>query len=136
MSEGCAGFYMCVFAHISSFPVSFCNIVSTPLLPCCKSSLSYQLRQQPHLPCCFFQLLLIFAEEFKRLKMLICGGKGGGGMMKNMPKNLQKGMAGMNPHNMQMNMAQMSKMLPPHVLKQMGGPAALQGLMRQMEGMK
>ncbi|KAL0048540.1 hypothetical protein WJX82_005367 [Trebouxia sp. C0006] len=75
-------------------------------------------------------------EEFKRLKMLICGGKGGGGMMKNMPKNLQKGMAGMNPHNMQMNMAQMSKMLPPHVLKQMGGPGALQGLMRQMEGMK
>ena len=74
------------------------------------------------------------AEEFKRLKMLICGGKGGGGMMKNMPKNLQKGMAGMNPHNMQMNMAQMSRMLPPHVLKQMGGPAALQGLMRQMEG--
>lgn len=76
------------------------------------------------------------AEEFKRLKMLICGGKGGGGMMKNVPKNLQKGMAGMNPHNMQMNMAQMSKMLPPHVLKQMGGPGALQGLMRQMEGMK
>lgn len=76
-------------------------------------------------------------EEYKRLKMLICGGKGGG-MMKNMPKNLQKGMAGMNPHNMQMNMAQMSKMLPPHVLKQMGGPGALQGLMRQMEkeGMK
>lgn len=74
------------------------------------------------------------AEEFKRLKMLICGGKGGGGMMKNMPKNLQKGMAGMNPHNMQMNMAQMSRMLPPHVLKQMGGTAGLQGLMRQMEG--
>lgn len=80
----------------------------------------------------YFELL----EEFKRLKMLICGGKGGGGMMKNVPKNLQKGMAGMNPHNMQMNMAQMSKMLPPHVLKQMGGPGALQGLMRQMEGMK
>ena len=79
----------------------------------------------------------MLAEEYKRLKMLICGGKGGG-MMKNMPKNLQKGMAGMNPHNMQMNMAQMSKMLPPHVLKQMGGPGALQGLMRQMEkeGMK
>lgn len=74
------------------------------------------------------------AEEFKRLKMMICGGKGGGGMMKNMPKNLQKGMAGMNPHNMQMNMAQMSRMLPPHVLKQMGGTAGLQGLMRQMEG--
>lgn len=76
----------------------------------------------------------LLAEEFKRLKMLICGGKGGGGMMKNMPKNLQKGMAGMNPHNMQMSMAQMSRMLPPNVLKQMGGPAALQGLMRQMEG--
>lgn len=74
----------------------------------------------------------LLAEEFKRLKMMICGGKGGGGMMKNMPKNMQKGMAGMNPHNMQMSMAQMSRMLPPHVLKQMGGPAALQGLMRQM----
>ena len=127
---------MSVFAHMSSFPLSFCNIASTLLLSCYNSSLSKQHRQQPHLSCCLLQPLLVFAEEFKRLKMLICGGKGGGGMMKNMPKNLQKGMAGMNPHNMQMNMAQMSKMLPPHVLKQMGGPGALQGLMRQMEGMK
>lgn len=28
----------------------------------------------------------------------------------------------------------MSKMLPPHMLKMMGGPGALQTLMKQMEG--
>ena len=67
------------------------------------------------------------------MRTLIVGAKGGGGMMKGMPKNMQKGMAGMNPHNMQMSMAQMSRMLPPNVLKQMGGPGALQSLMRQME---
>jgi hypothetical protein len=34
--------------------------------------------------------------------------------------------------------AHMGKMLPPHVLQQMGGPAALQGLLKQMDakGMK
>ena len=34
----------------------------------------------------------------------------------------------------QMNVQQMSRMLPPHMLKMMGGPAAIQQLMKQMEG--
>lgn len=34
----------------------------------------------------------------------------------------------------QANIAQMSKMLPPHMLKMMGGPGAIQNLMKQMEG--
>lgn len=29
---------------------------------------------------------------------------------------------------------QMSRMLPPHMLKMMGGPAAIQSLIKQMEG--
>jgi len=57
---------MSVFAHMSSFPLSFCNIASTLLLSCCNSSLSKQHRQQPHLSCCLLQPLLVFAEEFKR----------------------------------------------------------------------
>ena len=77
------------------------------------------------------------AEEFKRLKMLICGAKGGKGMMSGMNGKLPKGgLNSMNPHNIHKNMVEMSKMLPPHVLKQMGGPGALQGLMRQLEGQK
>lgn len=35
---------------------------------------------------------------------------------------------------MQQNMAQMSRMLPPHMLKMMGGAGGLQNLMKQMEG--
>ena len=44
----------------------------------------------------------------------------------------------MNPHNMQSNTAQMSRMLLPYVLKMVGGAGALQGLLMQMEqgGMK
>ncbi len=47
----------------------------------------------------------------------------------------------MNPHNMQMNMAQMSRRLPPRVLKQIGGPGAIKASCagaqrRQIEGMK
>jgi len=50
-------------------------------------------------------------------------------------------MVGMNPHNMQMNMAQMSRRLPPRVLKQIGGPGAIKASCagaqrRQIEGMK
>ncbi len=52
--------------------------------------------------------------------------------MKNMPRNMQKGMAGMNPHDMKNQLAQMSKIIPPHILKQMGGTAGLQGFMKQM----
>ncbi|KAK9805289.1 hypothetical protein WJX72_011358 [[Myrmecia] bisecta] len=72
-------------------------------------------------------------EEYKRLRQLIVGNKGAGGLMKHMPKNTK---GNMNPHNMQMNIAQMSRMLPPAVLKQMGGAGALQGLLKQMDGMK
>lgn len=32
------------------------------------------------------------------------------------------------------NLAQMTKALPPHLLKQMGGPAGLAKLVQQMEG--
>ena len=73
---------------------------------------------------------LTVAEEYKRLKTLIVGGKTGA--MKNMPRNMQKGMAGMNPHDMKNQLAQMSKIIPPHILKQMGGTAGLQGFMKQM----
>jgi signal recognition particle subunit SRP54 len=48
-----------------------------------------------------------------------------------LPKNLK---GDMNPRNMQQNIAQMSRMLPPHMLKMMGGPAALQSLIKQMDG--
>lgn len=68
-------------------------------------------------------------EEFKRLKALVTG-MGGKGGIKGMPRTLK----GMNPHNMQMNMAQMSRMLPPQLLKQMGGPQALQNIMKAMDG--
>ena len=69
------------------------------------------------------------AEEYKRIRMLIVGFKGRPGMAQ-----AQKKMGNMrDPKQMQAQMAQMSKMLPPHLLQQMGGPAALQGLMKQME---
>lgn len=38
------------------------------------------------------------------------------------------------PPTMQQNLAQMSRMLPPHLLKAMGGAGGLQNLMKQMEG--
>lgn len=131
------------------------------------------------------------AEEYKRLRALIMGpGKGKQGLMQQMSKQMGRG-GNMNPHNMQMNIQQMSRMLPPQasphalrcfacctladalctvykaagiakttlplardkrldiqmrwtdyaslmlqVLKQMGGAGALQGLLKQMEGMK
>lgn len=66
-------------------------------------------------------------EEYKRLAKLFTGAMKG---MKGMPKNMMKG----DPRNMQQNIANMSRMLPPQMLKMMGGPAALQTLMKQMEG--
>jgi hypothetical protein len=48
-----------------------------------------------------------------------------------LPKNLK---GDINPRNMQQNIAQMSRMLPPHMLKMMGGPGAIQSLLKQMEG--
>lgn len=66
-------------------------------------------------------------EEYSRLAKLFTSA------MKNMklPKNMK---GDMNPRNMQQNLSQMSRMLPPHMLKMMGGPGALQTLMKQMEG--
>ena len=65
-------------------------------------------------------------EEYKRLAKLFNTALKG---MK-VPKGLKDG----NPRNMQQNIAQMSRMLPPQMLKMMGGPAAIQSLMKQMEG--
>lgn len=66
-------------------------------------------------------------EEYKRLAKMF------GTALKGMkiPKNLK---GDMNPRNMQANIAQMSRMLPPQMLKMMGGPGALQSLIKQMEG--
>ena len=51
----------------------------------------------------------------------------GAAAMKGM--KLPKGLKGdINPRNMQQSIAQMSRMLPPHMLKMMGGPAAIQSL--------
>ncbi|PRW05785.1 signal recognition particle 54 kDa 2 [Chlorella sorokiniana] len=66
-------------------------------------------------------------EEYKRLAKVFSTAMKG---MK-LPK---KGNMDINPRNMQQSIAQMSRMLPPHMLKMMGGPAALQSLMKQMEG--
>jgi signal recognition particle subunit SRP54 len=67
-------------------------------------------------------------EEYKRLAKVFSTA------MKNMklPKNLKN--MGSGRGNMQQDIAQMSRMLPPQMLKMMGGPAALQGLLKQMEG--
>ena len=75
------------------------------------------------------------AEEYKRIRDLIVGSGKRPGMMKAMGKGGGARGGGMlNPHNMQNNIAQMSRMLPPDVLKKMGGAGALQGLLKQMEG--
>lgn len=66
-------------------------------------------------------------EEYKRLSKAFTTTMKG---MK-LPKNLK---GDMNPRNMQQSIAQMSKMLPPNMLKMMGGPNALQNMMKQMEG--
>jgi signal recognition particle subunit SRP54 len=66
-------------------------------------------------------------EEYKRLAKVFSTA------MKGM--KIPKGKGGeMNPRNMQQNLAQMSRMLPPEMLKAMGGPGALQNLLKQMEG--
>jgi signal recognition particle subunit SRP54 len=69
----------------------------------------------------------MLVEEYKRLaKVFTTTMKG----MK-LPKNLK---GDMNPRNMQQNISQMSRMLPPQMLKMMGGPGAIQSLLKQMEG--
>lgn len=66
-------------------------------------------------------------DEYKRLAKLFNTAMKG---MK-LPKNMK---SDVNPRNMQQNIAQMSRMLPPQMLKMMGGPAAIQNLLKQMEG--
>ena len=67
-------------------------------------------------------------EEYKKLaKVFTTAMKS----MRGLPKSLK---GDMNPRNMQANIAQMSKMLPPQMLQMMGGPGAIQQLMKQMEG--
>jgi signal recognition particle subunit SRP54 len=39
-----------------------------------------------------------------------------------------------NPAQMAKAQAQMARMMPPEVLRQMGGPAGLQNMMRQLQG--
>ena len=58
--------------------------------------------------------LLMAAEEYKRVRtMLVGAGKGNKGLAQNMKGMGKGGMA--NPHNSQMNAAQMARMLPPQV---------------------
>ena len=71
--------------------------------------------------------VLQLLEEHKRLAKVFSTAMKG---MK-LPKNLK---GDVNPRNMQQNLAQMSRMLPPEMLKAMGGPGALQNLLKQMEG--
>lgn len=66
-------------------------------------------------------------EEYKRLAKVFSTAMKG---MK-LPKNLK---GDMNPRNMQQNISQMTRMLPPQMLKMMGGPGALQNLLKQMDG--
>lgn len=56
----------------------------------------------------------------------------------NLPKNLKnmKGDMPMNPRQMQQSIANMSRALPPQLLKQLGGVGGLQSIMKSMEGMK
>jgi signal recognition particle subunit SRP54 len=76
-------------------------------------------------------------EEYKRMRTAIVGAKGQGGLMKAMGKSMNA-RGGPSAAQMAQMQAHMGKMLPPHVLQQMGGPAALQGLLKQMDakGMK
>lgn len=56
----------------------------------------------------------VCAEEYKRIRALIMGPGGKGkGFMQQMSKQMGNSRGAMNPHNMQMNIQQMSRMLPP-----------------------
>ncbi|GAQ81104.1 Signal recognition particle subunit Srp54 [Klebsormidium nitens] len=63
-------------------------------------------------------------EEYKKMSKAWNG-------MKNLKIN-KKGM--LNPANQNQNMAQLSKALPPQVLRQMGGIGGLQNMMKEMNG--
>ena len=56
----------------------------------------------------------------------------------NLPKNMKnmKGDIQMNPRQMQQTMQNMSRALPPQLLKQMGGMSGLQSLMKGLDGGK
>ena len=41
---------------------------------------------------------------------------------------------GISPLSQNLNMAQMQRAIPPQLLKQMGGAAGLQAMMRQLDG--
>lgn len=59
---------------------------------------------------------MVCAEEYKRIRALIMGPGGKGkGLMQQMSKQMGNSRGAMNPHNMQMNIQQMSRMLPPNV---------------------
>ena len=70
------------------------------------------------------QEVALLVEEYKRMAQVW-------GRMKNL--KLPKGGGNKSALNRNMNLQQMSKMLPPQVLNQMGGMGALQGLLKQME---
>jgi signal recognition particle subunit SRP54 len=72
--------------------------------------------------------MLLLLEEYKRLAKLFQGAMKG---MK-LPKNMKA--ADLNRKMGNMDMSQISRMLPPQMLKQMGGVSGLQGLMKQFEG--
>ena len=69
-------------------------------------------------------------EEFKRLGKLFTGALKG----LKLPKNMKGGGADMNPRQLQQSLASMTRMLPPNMLKQMGGMGGLQSLMKGLEG--
>lgn len=64
-------------------------------------------------------------EEYKRMRTAIVGAKGQGGLMKAMGKSMNA-RGGPSAQQMAQMQAHMGKMLPPHVLQQMGGAGALQ----------
>lgn len=70
-------------------------------------------------------------EEYRRLSKIFTTAMKGMKFPKNMTGDIP-----MNPRNMQQQINQMSKVLPPHLLQQMGGTNALQNLMKAMEGKK
>jgi signal recognition particle subunit SRP54 len=74
--------------------------------------------------------VLALLEEHKRLAKMFQGAMKG---MKGMPKG---GKGGRGGPQVNMDPAQMAKMLPPHMLQQMGGVQAIQQMMKQMEGIK
>mmetsp|Transcript_10253 Transcript_10253/g.26286 ORF Transcript_10253/g.26286 Transcript_10253/m.26286 type:complete len:494 (-) Transcript_10253:157-1638(-) len=72
--------------------------------------------------------MLQLLEEYKRLAKLFQGAMKG----LKLPKNMKA--SDMNRKMNNMDMSQISRMLPPGMLKQMGGVGGLQGLMKQFEG--